>query len=108
MSDSEISKRKDLAFAAIQATLASEDDEGSVSLFVQHHLSELPNSYWMQHLGTSEPEPLAVVGLLRFECNWGENDIEYFDFTLPDEITNYLISVHFDEAGEIDEISMES
>ena len=31
------------------------------------------------------------------------------DFTLPGEgVTNYLLSVHFDDAGEIDSISVES
>jgi hypothetical protein len=34
--------------------------------------------------------------------------METFDFTLPDGVTNYIISVKFDEAGEVSEISMES
>jgi hypothetical protein len=38
----------------------------------------------------------------------GEEDIEYFDFTLPDEVTDYVISVHFDSSGSIDGITMES
>jgi hypothetical protein len=37
-----------------------------------------------------------------------EGEIEYFDFTLPDEVTDYVISVHFDDAGTIEGISMES
>ena len=34
--------------------------------------------------------------------------METFDFTLPDDVTNYVVSVHFDETGEIDDIDMES
>lgn len=31
-----------------------------------------------------------------------------FDFTLPDDITNYVICVRFDEEGQIEEITVES
>ncbi|MDV5047629.1 DUF2004 domain-containing protein [Vibrio diabolicus] len=30
------------------------------------------------------------------------------DFTLPNDVTNYLISVSFDENGQVVDISMES
>jgi hypothetical protein len=38
----------------------------------------------------------------------GEGDIEYFDFTIPGEVSNYVLSVHFDGSDVIDSISMES
>ena len=34
--------------------------------------------------------------------------MEVFDFTLSDEVTDYVISVRFDEAGSVEEVSMES
>jgi hypothetical protein len=34
--------------------------------------------------------------------------MEFFDFTLPGKVTDYVISVHFDAAGKVHEISMES
>jgi len=43
--------------------------------------------------------------------HWGDDDdngLEVFDFTLPDDVTDYVISVRFDANGEVEEISMES
>lgn len=48
------------------------------------------------------------MGLLLFSGAWGENDMEYFDFTLPGEVTQYVVCVCFDQAGKIGSISMES
>jgi hypothetical protein len=31
-----------------------------------------------------------------------------FDFTLSEGVTNYVISVHFNESGQVGEITMES
>lgn len=106
--DAEIGKRKALALAAIKKAFGREEGEENINLFVEHHLEELSQDYWAQHLGTPTPEPLEVLGLLEFQSSWGEGDVEYFDFTLPDEVTNYVVSVHFDGAGNIDDISMES
>jgi hypothetical protein len=54
--------------------------------------------------GTATPEPGEVIGLLEFQSSWGEEDLKYFDFTLPGEITNYIVSVHFDSDGEVDNL----
>jgi hypothetical protein len=108
MSDIESQKRRKLAFHAIKQAFGTEAGEDSVNLFVEHHLEELPTSYWREHLGASVPEPMAVIGLLELRSTWGDGDIEYFDFTFPGEVTDYLVSVHFDGAGEIDGKSMES
>jgi hypothetical protein len=104
----EIAKRRALALDSIKQAFGTGVGEENVNLFVEHHLEELPASYWEQHLGNGSPEPMAVLGLLRFKSSWGEDDCEYFDFTLPDDATNYVVSVHFDNAGSIDGISMES
>jgi hypothetical protein len=101
-------ERRKLALNAIKQEFGTEGGDDSVNLFVQHHLDELPSSYWQQHLGTSAPEPAAILGLLQLRSSWGEGDIEYFDFSLPDEVTDYVVSVHFDGSGTIDGISMES
>jgi hypothetical protein len=104
----DVENRKKRALDAVQRAFGTEGGEEGVDLFVQHHLEELPASYWQQHLGSGIPEPAAVVGLLQLRSTWGERDIEYFDFTLPDGVTDYVVSVHFDAAGAIDAISMES
>jgi hypothetical protein len=60
-------------------------------------------------MGTPRPGPSNVLDILELRAHWGEHDeMEYFDFTLPGGVTDYVISVHFDDAGKIEEISMES
>jgi len=101
-------ERQILALQAIKQAFGSEAGEDNINLFVEHHLEELPPGYWQQHLGSENPEPASIVGLLQLRSSWGEQDIEYFDFTLPDEVTDYVVSVHFESTGSIDGISMES
>lgn len=105
---SPIEARKKLALDAIQQAFGTEAGEDGINLFVEHHLAELPKSYWQQHLKSDAPEPSAIINRLELRSSWGDGDIEYFDFTLPGEVTNYVISVHFDDTGSIDGISMES
>jgi hypothetical protein len=60
-------------------------------------------------MDTARPDPAAVLDVLELRAHWGEHDeMEFFDFTLPGKVTDYVISVHFDEKGKVDEISMES
>jgi hypothetical protein len=101
-------KRQALALDAIKRAFGTQAGEDGINLFVEHHLAELPASYWEQRLGAGTPQPAAVLGLLQLRSSWGESDLEYFDFTLPGEVTDYVVSVHFDGAGEIDGISMDS
>ena len=39
-------KRQALALDAIQRALGTEAGEDSVNVFIEHHLAELPASYW--------------------------------------------------------------
>ncbi|OAJ70239.1 hypothetical protein A7976_00965 [Methylobacillus sp. MM3] len=104
----ESEKRQKLALEAIKQAFGTESGEDNVNLFVEHHIEELPQNYWQQYLGGDTPEPAAVVDLLQLRSSWGQNDIEYFDFTLPGEVTDYVVSVHFDSSGDVDGVSMES
>jgi hypothetical protein len=108
MTNVEFERRKTVASAEIRQAHGTEDGEDSIDLFVAHHLEELPRDYWREHLATTTPDAAAVVGLLTCRSSWGKGDLENFDFTLPGEITDYVVSVHFDEKGEVDGISMES
>jgi hypothetical protein len=103
-----VKEREKLALDAIKKVFGTEAGEDSVNLFVEHHLAELPQNYWVQHLGSESPEASAVINLLELNSSWGDGEIENFDFTLPGDVTDYMVSVHFDESGNIDEISMES
>jgi hypothetical protein len=108
MTTTEMEKRQQIALEAIKQAFGTESGEDSIGLFIEHHMEEIPEAYWTEHLGTSAPDAAAVLGLLQFRSSWGEEDLEYFDFTLPGEVTNYVVSVRFGSSGAIDEISMES
>lgn len=108
MAISEIEKRRSLALDSIKQAFGTESGEDSVGLFIEHHIAELPESYWLEHLNTTAPDPEAVLGLIVFRSSWGKKDIEYFDFTLPGQVTDYVVSAHFNSTGEVDELSMES
>ncbi|MEN9866543.1 MAG: hypothetical protein RL748_2133 [Pseudomonadota bacterium] len=107
----EILKREKSALAAIRAAFGTADDEFGATMFVSHHLEEIEADYWKTHLGTEKPEPIRVLDILVLLSHLSDEDedgIDVFDFTLPDDITNYVLSVHFDDNGEVDDISMES
>jgi hypothetical protein len=105
----EVTRRETAARQAIKNGFNMEDEESGVAMFVAFHLEELQTDYWQQHLKTTRPNPSAVLDILELHGHWGEdNELEYFDFSLPGEVTDYVISVHFDAKGKIIEISMES
>lgn len=107
----EIQRRTAAALLSIKRTLSESDNDSSVKLFVSHHLQELDAAYWKKHAGTPRPSPHKVLELLELRSHWGEDDedgIGTFDFTLPGDVTQYVISVKFNENGDIEEIDMES
>ena len=108
MDNVEFERRKVVALAAIRQAHGTEGGKDNIDLFVTHHLEELSQSYWQDQLATATPDSAAVIGLLAFRSSWGEGDLENFDFTLPGDVTDYVVSAHFNEKGEIDGISMES
>jgi len=94
------------ALEGIKQSSGTEQGEYGIDEFVSHHLNELPKSYWENHLGTSSPSKNEVISLLVLRSKW--DDEEVYDFTLPDEVTDYVVSVSFDEDGDIEDITMES
>ncbi len=107
----EITRRKARALAAIKHAFGADDDEHGATLFVSHHLDEIDQAYWQKHLGTPRPDPKHVLDILQLRSHWGDQEddgIDTFDFTLPEDITQYVISVRFDDAGQVEEITMES
>jgi Protein of unknown function (DUF2004) len=105
----EIKRREAAARAQIKRAFGTASDEFGATIFVSHHLEELDSSYWKKHLSTENPDPRRVLELLELRSHWGGDDeIDTFDFTLPEQVTNYVLSVMFDESGDISEITMES
>ena len=106
----EIRRRERVAREAIRNSVGTKDGELGATIFVTHHIDELDEAYWQQHLGTSVPEPAQVLDMLELRSHWGDDESEMtvFDFALPGEVTQYVLSIRFDDADEIEEISMES
>jgi len=104
----ELERRTSAARAAIREAHGTDAGQYSIDLFISHHLDELPSTYWLEKLSTATPDPAAVMNLLICRSTWGENDLEHFDFTLPGDVTDYVVTVHFDEDGDVDAIEMES
>ena len=106
MDEKELKRREESALSAIKLAFGTGDDEYGATLFVSHHIEELEPEYWEKHLGNSKPDSNSVLGLLQLRSHWDDDSV--FDFTLPDDVTDYVISVRFDENGSVEEISMES
>lgn len=106
-----LQQREKLARAAMQLALEDQQAEDSVDLYIQHHLEEIEPEYWVKHFGTSSPTPLQVLDVLVLKHDGDDEEIEAYemlDFSLPDQVTNYVICVSFDSHGQVIDISMES
>ena len=86
-----------------------------MTLFVSHHLSELDASYWIKHTGNGRPNAQEVLRLLEVCFDAEDDDLEEdeeplntLDFSLPGNVTNYLICVEFDDSGNVTRVAMES
>ena len=110
--EQEVLRRTTAAREAISTACLDELDGSGVGLFISHHLEELDLEYWREHLDGAMPTPKNVLELLVLDSHWSEDDdengVDYFDFVLPGDVSNYLISVHFDISGDVANISMES
>ncbi len=105
----EIKKRETAARAAIKKSFDPADEESAVALFVSLHLEELDSAYWQKHFSTPKPDAQRILDSLVLRSHWGGDDeIDTFDFTLPEGVTDYVICVNFDDDGEVADIQMES
>jgi len=107
----EVERRTAAALFAIKEAHGTAEDEYGATLFVQHHLEEVEEAYWLEKTNSANPSPEQVISLLELRSHWGDEDddgLDTFDFTLPDETTQYVICVRFDQTGEVSEITMES
>ena len=115
-STAEIERRRDAALAAIRRIFGTDDDKDGPTLFVSHHLNEIGDDFWLKHCGVARPKPTQVLDILVLQSHWAsapddeidDEGIDTFDFTLPDDVTNYVISVNFTENGDISGVTMES
>ncbi|EKU96256.1 hypothetical protein Lepto7375DRAFT_0242 [Leptolyngbya sp. PCC 7375] len=106
----ELTRRMQVALEAIQDSVGTEAGEFGAELFVLHHLEEIDAAYWLERLGNVKPDSKQILGLLILLSPSGEEEGEFeqLDFTLPGDVSNYILSVQFDDSGNIDEICMGS
>jgi len=90
----------------IKQSSGTEQGEYDIDEFVSHHLDKLPTSYLAKQVDTSKPTNEQVIDLLVLCSKW--EDEEVYDFTLPDDVTDYVVCVSLDNDGLIEDISMES
>ncbi len=98
------------ALARVKALYGTPEGEFGPTLFVAHHLEELDVEAWEKTIGIRNPEPSQILDSLVLVASWGSEDeekVDTYDFSLPNDITDYLISVRFD-GDQIAEVSMES
>ena len=108
MDSIDLRKVEVLARKAIEDGYGTDEGEFGSNLFVFHHLEELEPKYWAEYFGSEKPEPLNILKGLVLKPIDAKDDLEGLDFTLPGEVTDYVLAVYLDENQLIEEISMES
>lgn len=108
-----MSKDKEKAgLTAILETHAANEknEENSVVLFASHHLAELDAESLEAATGQAKPDQKTLLSKLVLLDSWTDEDTgtHVMDYTLPNDVTNYLLSVKYDAAGTLIEIEMES
>jgi len=99
--------REALARNAIKRSLGTEAGKDGIDLFIDHHLEELSESYWLEYFGTARPEASTIIEALILKYSDEDDEVEMLDFTLPGDVTNYVVCVRLEPNGEV-HVSMES
>src|SRR6185369_9845326 len=96
----ELTRRTQLALEAIKRSFNTQQGESDATLFATHHLEELDESYWQTQLKIDKPVPAQVLGLLCLQSHRSDDDddgLDILDFSLPGDVTSYVLCVRFDE-----------
>lgn len=90
-------------------------NENSVKDYITHHLSEISNPELQQLIDTKDKSKTDVVKLLeklRLKrvgiYPQDNNQYSVFDYTIGEELTQYLIVIFTDKEGKIIDVAMES
>ncbi|MEM7241600.1 MAG: DUF2004 domain-containing protein [Pseudomonadota bacterium] len=98
------------AHEKIKHIYGTADGEYGPNLFVEHHLDALDAEDWEKAIGVPSPTEKEILESLILINSWSQDDdetIDTFDFGLPNDISDYVISVVFN-GDQITEIVMES
>ena len=103
--------QKDLieaARGAIQKFGPESEEYPCIGLFASHHQNELSAEYWKDRLGTTAPSRDDVLRILESVDSSIDDEEEEeldegvsIDFTLPGNVTQYVLCVRFDLAGRV-------
>lgn len=109
---SSIESRIEKAFEAVADDLELDEDTGTARFYLQHHLNEFSDEELQSVFGTEDvTEESFLDNLLVTRIGLYPEDHDSWstiDIKLPDEFTNYLMSVTFNTDGELTGIAMES
>lgn len=93
----------------------TEKPEGTVATYFSHHAEELNAKELKQVFGVSDPDELTIDHLLdALQLKRiglypeSESYVAVFDYTIDENLTDYLLAVEFDQDGEVFDISMDS
>jgi len=100
------------AFSAIAADYDLEEESETARFYLQHHIDEFTKDELSDIFGEEEINKESFMNslILQRVGIYPEDDESFviFDIQFPDEFTNYLMAVTFDDANELSCISMES
>lgn len=106
----DIKNYEKVARERIKPLLGTPEGEYGPTLFASHHLNELAPDYWLEVCGTTKPDAVKILDSLVLVAAWSSQDddnIDVFDFSIPNAVSNYVLSARFED-GEVVEVSMES
>ena len=93
----------------------TDEDGDTVKFYLQHHLEELGTEELATLIGPGtksadyEKQLLKKLHLVRVGIYpEGEDQFAIFDYSLGQDLTNYLVVIFTDENGNLDYITMES
>lgn len=107
---SELARLDTAAKAALAADLA-ESSDGDVASYIEHHMTELKASDLAASVGkpVDRTSFVANMYLTRIGLYPDRDDVAaVFDYTISEDLTDYLLVVSFNAKAEVDSIAMES
>jgi hypothetical protein len=93
----------------------NDEDGDTVKSYLEHHLEEVGKEELSNLINfddrTTEPEMQLLKKLKLVRVGFypdNEDNFAIFDYSIGEEITNYLVVINTDENGQLDYMTMES
>lgn len=79
----------------------------SIELYIEHHLEEISKEDWEKIFG-KVPNQDEFIDLLELQSSYEYEGFVFYDYSLPNNLTDYVICIKTDKNNKLIEISMES